>query len=60
MIAHRLKTVKNADNIIVLEGGKIIENGNHKELMKQGGAYSNFVGMREKAIGWKLGATKKS
>ena len=59
MIAHRLKTVKNADTIIVLECGKIIENGNHKELMKLGGAYSSFVGMREKAIGWKLGATKK-
>lgn len=56
MIAHRLKTVKSADNIIVLENGKIIETGKHDELLKNGGTYANFVNMREKAIGWKLGA----
>lgn len=55
MIAHRLKTVENADHIIVLEGGKIVESGTHKSLLKQHGAYASFVGMREKAIGWKLG-----
>ena len=55
MIAHRLKTVKNADHIIVLEDGKIVESGKHNELMKNDKIYSNFVKMREKAIGWKLG-----
>ena len=56
MIAHRLKTVQNADQILVLDQGKIIQRGTHKELMKAGGLYSDFVKMREKSIGWKLGA----
>ena len=56
MIAHRLKTVKNADKIIVLEDGKIVENGKHNDLIKNGKTYANFVNMREKAIGWKLGS----
>ncbi len=54
MIAHRLKTVKHADQIIVLDGGRIVQRGTHDELLKQKGIYSDFVGMREKAIGWKL------
>lgn len=54
MIAHRLKTVKNADNIIVLENGKIIEQGKHNDLIVNNGQYSDFIGMREKTIGWKL------
>lgn len=56
MIAHRLKTVQSADQILVLEQGKIIQRGTHQELMKAGGLYSDFVRMREKSIGWKLGA----
>lgn len=55
MIAHRLKTVRHADCIVVLENGKIVQQGNHAELMKQGGRYADFIGMREKSIGWKLG-----
>lgn len=43
IIAHRLSTVKNADQIIVLDKGKIIEKGNHKELTKLKGAYYNLV-----------------
>lgn len=54
MIAHRLKTVKHADQNIVLDGGRIIQRGTHDELLAQKGIYSEFVGMREKAIGWKL------
>lgn len=54
MIAHRLKTVKHADQNIVLDGGRIIQRGTHDELLAQKGIYSDFVGMREKAIGWKL------
>ena len=55
MIAHRLKTVKNADKIIVLEDGKIVETGKHDELINNNGIYANFISMREKVIGWKLG-----
>lgn len=54
MIAHRLKTVKHADQNIVLDGGRIIQRGTHDELLAQKGIYSEFVGMREKTIGWKL------
>ena len=54
MIAHRLKTVRHADQIVVLDGGKIVQRGTHDELLAQKGIYSAFVGMREKAIGWKL------
>lgn len=55
MIAHRLKTVRDADQTLVVDGGKITQRGTHKELMEQGGLYADFVGMREKAVGWKLG-----
>ena len=39
IIAHRLSTVRNADKIAVIEGGEIIEFGNHKELLAKGGRY---------------------
>lgn len=54
MIAHRLKTVRNADQILVVADGGIVQRGTHKELMEEGGIYANFIGMREKAVGWKL------
>ncbi len=56
MIAHRLKTVQSADQILVLEQRRIIQRATHQELMKAGGLYADFVSMREKSIGWKLGA----
>ncbi|MAU30962.1 MAG: antibiotic ABC transporter ATP-binding protein [Flavobacteriaceae bacterium] len=46
VIAHRLSTIQKADKIIVLEKGKIIESGVHKELMKNDGIYSNLVKMQ--------------
>ena len=55
MIAHRLKTVRDADQIVVLDGGRIGQRGTHDALMAEGGLYADFVGMRERAIGWKLG-----
>jgi ATP-binding cassette subfamily B protein IrtB len=55
MIAHRLKTVRNADRIIVVENGRIVQQGTHEQLLEQGGRYADFIGMREKSIGWKLG-----
>ncbi|RZK44015.1 MAG: peptidase domain-containing ABC transporter [Pedobacter sp.] len=43
VVAHRLSTVRDADNIVVLEGGRIIEQGNHAELISHRGAYWNLV-----------------
>lgn len=54
MIAHRLKTVKNADQILVIDRGRIVQQGTHKQLISEEGIYAGFVGMREKAIGWKI------
>lgn len=54
MIAHRLKTVRNANQIFVLAGGHIVQSGTHEELMQQSGIYADFIGVRKKAIGWKL------
>lgn len=55
MIAHRLNTVRGADQILVLEDGRIVQSGKHQELIQQEGLYQRFVEIREKAIGWKLG-----
>ena len=46
MIAHRLKTVRHADNILVIDGGKIVQSGTHEQLMQQGGIYRRFVESR--------------
>ena len=54
MIAHRLKTVRHADNILVIDGGKIVQSGTHDELMHQGGIYRRLVESRELAVGWKV------
>ena len=54
MIAHRLKTVRHAANILVIDGGKIVQSGTHDELMHQGGIYRRFVESRELAVGWKV------
>lgn len=58
MIAHRLKTVRGANQIVVLDRGKIVQRGTHKKLISQPGTYANFIAVRQKAIGWKL--SKKS
>lgn len=54
MIAHRLKTVRNADQILVVDNGRIVQQGKHEELIGQKGIYHDFVLGRKKAIGWKL------
>ncbi len=55
MIAHRLKTVRNAEKILVLNDGKIAQEGRHEELIQESGIYADFVNGRKEAIGWKLG-----
>jgi len=42
VIAHRLSTVRNADRILVLSGGKVLEDGNHEELLAAGGEYARL------------------
>lgn len=54
MIAHRLKTVRNADRILVVDSGRIVQQGKHEELMREEGIYMRFVQSRELAAGWKL------
>ena len=54
MIAHRLKTVRHADRIVVVDKGRIVQQGTHEQLMQQEGIYRRFVGAREQAVSWKL------
>ncbi len=54
MIAHRLKTVMKADQILVIDKGKIVQAGKHEELINLPGIYANFINIRKRAIGWKL------
>lgn len=54
MIAHRLKTVRKADNIFVIDGGKIAQQGTHEELMQQDGIYKTFIEGRKEAASWKI------
>ena len=54
MIAHRLKTVERADQIIVVDHGKIVQHGTHTQLLEQDGIYRNFIGERREAASWKV------
>ena len=58
IIAHRLKTVRNAQQIVVITNGGIVQRGTHQELMEQPGIYADFVNVREKAVNWKLSGDK--
>lgn len=53
-IAHRLATVQNADQILVVEDGRIAQQGTHDELIRQDGLYRRFTEIRQQAEGWKL------
>lgn len=54
MIAHRLKTVRTADRILVIDSGKIVQSGTHDTLMAQDGIYKSFVQSRREAASWRL------
>lgn len=54
MIAHRLKTVRSADRIFVIDGGRIAQQGTHDSLMREDGIYRRFVESRREAASWRL------
>ena len=54
MIAHRLKTVRHADQILVIDHGRIVQQGRHEQLIAEPGLYADFVGGKKQAVGWKL------
>ena len=54
MIAHRLKTVRHADQIAVVDKGHIVQLGTHEQLMAQEGIYKRFIDARTQAVSWKL------
>ncbi|MBQ8137156.1 MAG: ATP-binding cassette domain-containing protein, partial [Clostridia bacterium] len=60
MIAHRLKTVEHADQILVVDHGRIVQRGTHAQLMQQDGIYRSFVGERREAASWKVNKTMVS
>ena len=54
MIAHRLKTVRHADQIFVVDNGRIVQHGTHNELIAEEGIYKTFVEGRQEAASWKI------
>lgn len=54
MIAHRLKTVRDCDNIFVIDEGRIVQSGKHDKLMEEDGIYKRFVLDRKDAVSWKI------
>ena len=54
VIAHRLNTIQNADQILVIDNGQIAQHGIHEELLEQPGIYQDFVNIRKNAAGWSL------
>ena len=54
VIAHRLKTIRNADNIVVLDQGRIAEQGTHDQLVAHGGLYARLWAIQERTAGWSI------
>ena len=53
-IAHRLATIENADQILVVDHGEIVQKGTHQELITIPGKYADFIKVREQAEGWQI------
>lgn len=54
VIAHRLATIEHADQILVVDRGKIVQKGTHNQLVRQEGIYKKFINIREQAEGWNI------
>ena len=54
-IAHRLATIEQADQILVVDDGQIVQRGTHRELVAVPGKYKDFVDIRSQSEGWKIG-----
>ena len=54
VIAHRLKTIRGADNIVVLSEGHVVEQGRHEELLARGGLYHTLWTLQERMQGWQV------
>lgn len=60
VIAHRPATVAAADQVVFLEGGRVVESGTPEELLERGGRHTEFVRTRERARGWRLTASNSA
>lgn len=54
VIAHRLATIEHADQILVVDGGQVVQKGTHQQLIRQSGLYQRFINIREQTEGWSL------
>lgn len=54
IIAHRLATIETADQILVMDKGKLVQSGTHEELIRQNGIYKDFVRIRQEAENWQI------
>lgn len=59
IIAHRLSTIRSANNIIVMDGGRVAEQGTHNQLILRNGKYASMWSMYNKALEWKMSARKE-
>ncbi len=61
VVAHRLPTIQSADQILVVESGRIVQSGAHRELIQQpGGSYYHLWQDRKRALGWRIGETART
>ena len=54
VIAHRLAKIEHADQILVVDDGRIVQKGTHNQLIRQEGIYKRFINIREQAEGWSI------